>query len=217
MIDTLIAASPLLLEAVGQTLLLAAISIAAALVLGFFLAELSILGGRFCEFLVRFLVEAIRGIPILVFIFLTYYILPVMGIRIDKFYVAIIALAVFFSAFSTEIFRGSFRSISRGQTESGKAMGMSIWQIQTIVLLPQVVRTSLPALMNLAAIIIKATSLVSIIGVWELTLATNELVMRTMAPFTFFIVAMIIYFIICYSIVRTAQHLLRRMNLSQKP
>ncbi len=71
--------------------------------------------------------------------------------------------------------------------------------------------------MNLAAIIIKATSLVSIIGVWELTLATNELVMRSMAPFTFFILAMIIYFIICYSIVRTAQHLLRRMNLSQKP
>jgi ABC-type amino acid transport system permease subunit len=93
---------------------------------------------------------------------------------------------------------------------------MGHWKIQIVVLLPQALRIALPALMNLAAIVIKATSVVSIIGVWELTLATNEAVMRTLAPFTFFIAALAMYFVLCYGTVRCAALLSKRLNRSQR-
>ena len=215
MIDMLLAAAPLLAQALGQTLLLALIAIVCALLLGFALAEISVLAGRWVALFIRILIEAVRGVPVLVFVLLTYYTLPVLGLRVDKFLAGALALSIFFSAFAAEIFRGALRTIPRGQTESGKALGMTTWKVQTIVLLPQMLRVALPALMNLAAIIVKCTSIVSIIGVWELTLATNELVMRHMAPFTFFIVALLLYFVICYSLVRAAQHLSNRLNQSQ--
>lgn len=215
MMNMVIDSIPILAEALGQTLLLSLLAIVAAFLLGFILAEISILGGRWAAVLIRVLVEAIRGVPVLVFVLLTYYTLPMLNIHVDKFVAGSAALSIFFAAFAAEIFRGALKTIPRGQAESGKALGMTTWKIQMIVLLPQMVRIAIPALMNLAAIIIKCTSIVSIIGVWELTLATNELVMRNMAPFTFFLVALVLYFIICYSLVRAAHFLSLRLNRAQ--
>jgi His/Glu/Gln/Arg/opine family amino acid ABC transporter permease subunit len=212
----LINAAPLLGKALLQTLLIALVSITLAFTIGFVLAEISILGGKTVGFLTRCLTEAIRGIPLLVFVFLVYYLLPRMGLYIDTMYSGCVALSVFFAMYVAEILRGAFRAISKVQSEAGLALGMSNWKVQTIVLLPQATRIALPPLMNLAAIMIKATSVVSIIGVWELTLATNELVMRTMAPFTFFLAALVMYFVLCYGTVRCASHLSKRLNKSQR-
>ncbi|MCW5259618.1 amino acid ABC transporter permease [Verminephrobacter eiseniae] len=214
--DMLVNAAPLLTKALGQTLLFSLISMCIAFVLGFLLAEVSILGGRVTAFVTRCLIEGVRGVPLLVFVFLTYYSLPKLGIRLDAMYSGCIALAVFFSMYVAEIFRGAFRTIPKVQTEAGMALGMSHWKIQIIVLLPQALRIALPSLMNIAAIVIKATSVMSIIGVWELTLATNELVMRTLAPFTFFVAALVLYFVLCYSMVRSATYLSNRLNKSQR-
>lgn len=209
-------AAPLLLQALGQTLLLALITCGLSLVLGFFIAEAGLLGGRAVSFVLRCLIEGIRGIPLLVFVFLIYYLLPQLGINIDTFYSGCVALALFFSTYVSEILRGAFRTIPKVQTEAGKALGMGHWKIQFIVVLPQALRIALPSLMNLAAIVIKATSVVSIIGVWELTLATNEAVMRTLAPFTFFLAALGMYFVLCYGTVRGAGYLSRRLNRSHR-
>lgn len=209
-------AAPLLLQALGQTLVLALITTLLALVLGFLIAEAGMLGGRLVAFALRCVIEGIRGIPLLVFVFLIYYLLPRLGIFIDTFYSGCVAMALFFATYVAEILRGALRTIPRVQIEAGKALGMRHWKIQLVVVLPQAVRIALPALMNLAAIVIKATSVVSIIGVWELTLATNEAVMRTLAPFTFFIAALGMYFVLCYGTVRSAAYLSKRMNRSQR-
>jgi polar amino acid transport system permease protein len=212
----LLNAMPLLGKALGQTLLISLVSISIAFALGFLVAEASILGGRAVALVTRGLIEAVRGIPLLVFVFLTYYLLPKIGLHVDTMYSGCIALSIFFAMFVAEILRGAFRTISKVQTEAGMALGMSYWKIQTIVLLPQALRIALPSLMNLAAIMIKATSVVSIIGVWELTLATNELVMRTLAPFTFFIAALVMYFVLCYGTVCSASYLSNRLGKSQR-
>jgi len=214
--EMLVNAAPLLGKALGQTLLISLISICIAFVLGFLIAEASLLGGRAVAFLTRCLIEAVRGIPLLVFVFLTYYLLPKVGLHIDTMYSGCVALSVFFAMFVAEILRGAFRTISKVQTEAAMALGMSRWKIQTVVLLPQALRIALPSLMNLAAIVIKATSVVSIIGVWELTLATNELVMRTLAPFTFFLAALAMYFALCYGTVCSANYLSSRLGKSQR-
>src|SRR5882757_5686534 len=214
--EMLVNAAPLLGKALGQTLLISLISICIAFVLGFPIAEVGLLGGRAVAFVTRCLVEAVRGIPLLVFVFLTYYLLPKIGLYVDTMYSGCVALSIFFAMFVAEIFRGAFRTISKVQTEAGMALGMSYWKIQTVVLLPQALRIALPSLMNLAAIVIKATSVVSIIGVWELTLATNELVMRTLAPFTFFLAALVMYFVLCYGTVCSATYLSSRLGKSQR-
>jgi His/Glu/Gln/Arg/opine family amino acid ABC transporter permease subunit len=212
----LLNAAPLLGKALGQTLLISLVSICIAFALGFLLAEASILGGRAVALATRCLIEAVRGIPLLVFVFLTYYLLPKIGLHVDTMYSGCIALSIFFAMFVAEILRGAFTAISSVQTEAGMALGMGYWKIQAIVLLPQALRIALPSLMNLAAIVIKATSVVSIIGVWELTLATNELVMRTLAPFTFFIAALAMYFVLCYGTVCSANYLSSRLGKSQR-
>ena len=212
----LLNAAPLLGQALIQTLLISLVSIVLAFAMGFVLAEISLLGGPVLAFMTRSLTEAVRGIPLLVFVFLVYYLLPRIGLQIDTLYSGCVALSIFFAMYVAEILRGAFRTIARVQTEAGMALGMSTWKIQTVVLLPQALRIAMPALMNLAAIVIKATSVVSIIGVWELTLATNELVMRTMAPFTFFIAALVMYFVLCFGTVRAASVLSKRLDRSQR-
>ncbi|MDB5820912.1 MAG: polar amino acid transporter, inner rane subunit [Rhizobacter sp.] len=212
----LLNAAPLLGKALVQTLWISLIAIVLSFVLGFVIAEIGILGGRVAGFVTSCVTEAVRGIPLLVFVFLVYYLLPKVGLNVDTMISGCVALSVFFAMYVAEILRGAFRTISKVQTEAGMALGMSAWKIQTIVLLPQALRIALPSLMNLAAIVIKATSVVSIIGVWELTMATNELVMRTLAPFTFFVAALVMYFILCYGTVRSATWLSARLNRSQR-
>ena len=215
-LQQLINAAPLLLRALEQTLLIAAASIVISVALGLALAEIGLLGGRAATFVTRCLIEAVRGVPLLVFVFLTYYLLPKAGLNVDTIYSGSIALSLFFAVYAAEIFRGAFRTIPKVQAEAGLALGMRTWQIQFIVLLPQAVRVALPSLMNLSAIMIKATSVVSIIGVWELTLATQEIVMRTLSPFTFFTAALVMYFVLCYGTVTTGALLAKRLNKAQR-
>lgn len=216
MMGSLANAAPILVSAVWETLKLSAATIVGALVLGLILAEVSLQGGRIAAAGVQIVTQLIRGTPVLVFVFLVYYLLPVAGIRLEKTSTAIVSLSVFFSVFFSEAFRSAVAAIPRGQRQSGLAVGMSRWDVERIVVLPQAFRIALPQMMNLSAIVVKSTSIVSIIGAWELTYATNELVMRTMQPFQYLLTAMGVYFCICYSLVRMGKHLGRRLSVSQK-
>jgi His/Glu/Gln/Arg/opine family amino acid ABC transporter permease subunit len=214
--NQIIRSLPVLFEALQQTLLLSALTIVFSGLLGFVIGEISTLAGRLAGWLVRMYVEFVRGIPLLVFIFLFYYLLPAAGIQTDAFSSAVMSLVLYFSAFVAEIVRGAVQSIPQGQINSGLALGMRRLKVERIVVLPQAFRIALPPLLNLCSIIVKSTSLVSIIGVWELTYATREIVMRTVLPFEFFIFAMIIYFVVCYSIVRASKFLESKMTMAHR-
>src|SRR3546814_12966294 len=100
--------------------------------------------------------------------------LPLIEVQMTGFAASIIALSLYFSGFVAEIIRGAIETIPRTQLQSALALGMRRFRAEIIVVIPQAIRIALPSLLNLSSIAIKSTSLVSIIGVWELTYATPE-------------------------------------------
>lgn len=205
-----IRSSNILLDALVQTMALALTTMVCAAMAGLLLAEISRSRYRVPRWLVGRYVDLVRGVPILVFLFLIYYLLPLFGLSLPRFFSAVIALSLYFSGYTAEVMRGAMTAIPSGQIQSAVALGMRKLQLELVVVLPQALRIAIPPLMNLSSIIIKSTSLVSIIGVWELTLATREIAVRTIMPLQFFTLALVIYFIVCFSIVQIGRYMEKR-------
>lgn len=161
--------------------------------------------------LVRLYVDFIRGTPVLVLILASFYILGTIGWRLDAFEAGVLALAIFCSSHVGEIVRGALAAIPRGQTEAAKAIGLSFSQTFAYVLLPQAARLALPAWVNTAAEIVKASTLLSIIGVAELLLATQEVIARTFMSLPFYFLAGLIYFVVNTAIERLGKYVERRL------
>lgn len=212
--DEILRSAPILAKAFLSTLELSAATIVLAALVGVLVGELASLGGPVTNWVVRRYVDIVRGIPVLVFIFLIFYLLPLIGLRLGTFTSAVIALATYFSAFIAEIVRGAIAAIPAGQVQSGYALGMTRLRIEWYVIAPQAMRIALPPLLNQCAIAIKTTALASVIGVWELTFATREIVVRTAMPYQFFILLMVIYFCFCFSIVALSKFVERRLAIT---
>ena len=145
-------------------------------------------------------VEVLRNIPLLVVIYLVYFGLAQIGLRVDNFNSALIALTLNAGSYMTEIFRGGLASIGRGQYEAARSQGMTTVQMYRLVIFPQVFRVIYPPLGNLFIGIVIGSSLASVIGVNDLAqwmhMAGNES-FRYMETF---LVAGIIYVVLCQSI-----------------
>lgn len=159
---------------------------------------------------VRLLVDVVRGIPVLVLILFTFYGLAILKVKISPFAAGVVALSLFCAAHVAETLRGAVQSIPVGQTEAGKAIGLTFTQRLLWVILPQAVRRALPPWINTTAEIVKGTTLVSIIGVVELLLATQQAVSRTYKPLELYGVAFAIYFLVCFLIAQAGAALERR-------
>ena len=128
-------------------------------------------------------VEIVRAIPLLVLILWIYYGLPIMtGISFSPFVSGIIALSISESAFQAEIFRAGINSIKKSQWEAGSSLGLSFFRKLRLVILPQAIKNILPAIGNQFVYVLKMSSLVSIIGIGDLTRKANELVVTTYRP-----------------------------------
>jgi len=150
---------------------------------------------RFIRWPFQFYVWFVRGTPTLIQIFIVYFGLPQVGVRMSPFVAGVIALGVNSGAYVAEIVRGGLLAIPKGQTESSLALGMSYWQLMSRIILPQVVRIILPPITNEATTTLKNTSLLSTITVVELTLHAQIVIARTFRPFDFYIVAAVLYLI----------------------
>ncbi len=134
-----------------------------------------------------------RGTPILVQLLVVFYLLPTIGINIHPVLAAIIALALNTAAFQGEIYRAGLQAIPRGQVEAAHMLGLSEWRIRTRLLLPQTFRLMLPALVSEIVIIIKNSSLVSVIAVTELTRVSQQVASNSFRPLESYLIAGIIY------------------------
>jgi His/Glu/Gln/Arg/opine family amino acid ABC transporter permease subunit len=143
-------------------------------------------------------VEAFRGTPLLIQIFLIFFGLPSLGIYFDPIPAGILALSLNSAAYQAEIFRGGVQSISKGQMEASRAMGLSYNQTLLNVIIPQGLRNALPAYTNEFITMIKDSSLVSVIGVMELTMRGKIVIGMTFQPFVVYIFIAIMYFIMTY-------------------
>lgn len=126
--------------------------------------------------LCTFYIEVVRAVPSVSILLLAAFLLPLLfprGVSLDMLWRVWGGLVLFAAAYLAEVLRGGLQSIPRGQIEAAQALGLSYWQIQTCITLPQAVRVTLPALMNSAISIFKETSLVTVVSVFELTGALN--------------------------------------------
>lgn len=187
-----------MLDAASKTILLASVAIVMSTIVGVIGGVTSVLGGRLVEGVVLAFVYVLRGIPILVQLFLVYFGLPFFGVRVSPYAVAIIAISLHMGALVTEVVRGALLALPKQQSESGLALGMTPMTLMIEVLAPQALRAALPPYVSLIPVTIKATSLASVISIWELTLASKEIANQTLATFEVFGVAFAIYFIICF-------------------
>jgi polar amino acid transport system permease protein len=183
-----------LVSGLGMTLSLSLTAMAISTLLGLLVALPGLSERRWLRVINRVYVETIRSVPILVMILWVYYGLPVVaGIAIGVFWAGVIALAVSDSAFQAEIFRAGVQSIHKGQVEASRALSLSYADMMRFVILPQAIRRILPALGNQFVYVLKMSSLVSVIGMQELTRKANELVVTEYRPLEIYTILVLEY------------------------
>ncbi len=200
-----------LLRGAGMTVLMAAGSIVPATVCGVLLALAQVFGNQAVRSIVVAYLFLIRGIPLLVLLTFTYYLLPLTGIDLPPFWGVVMVFAFYYAAFMSEVFRAGILSLPRAQWDAARSLGMTQRLMLQIVIFPQALRLASPPFVSLCANLVKATSLVSIVGLWELTMASREIVERTLAPFQIFLGAAVVYFCICYTLALYGRYLERRV------
>ncbi len=172
-----------LISGISITIYISIISIILAMIIGLVIALPSLSNNKFLSYFNIAYVEIVRAIPLLVLILWIYYGLPIVsGISFSPFVSGVIALTISESAFQAEIFRAGINSINKGQHEVAGSLGMDFWKKMRFVILPQAIKVVLPALGNQFVYVLKMSSLVSIIGIADLTRKANELVTTTYRP-----------------------------------
>jgi His/Glu/Gln/Arg/opine family amino acid ABC transporter permease subunit len=203
-----------LLSGLTTTIFISVISIIISMILGFVVAVPSLAKSKFLTYINISYVEIVRAIPLLVLILWIYYGLPIMtGISFSPFVSGIIALAISESAFQAEIFRAGINSIKKAQWEAGSSLGLNFFKRLRLVILPQAIKNILPALGNQFVYVLKMSSLVSIIGIGDLTRKANELVVSTYRPleiYTFLILEYLILILIVSFFVRKLERKLKQ-------
>ncbi len=203
-----------LLSGLTTTIFISIISIVISIFLGLVIAIPSLAKNKFLTYLNISYVEIVRAIPLLVLILWIYYGLPIMtGISFSPFVSGIIALSISESAFQAEIFRAGINSIKKAQWEAGSSLGLNFFRKLRLVILPQAIKNILPAIGNQFVYVLKMSSLVSIIGIGDLTRKANELVVTTYRPleiYTFLIFEYLILILIVSFCVRKLEKKLKK-------
>ncbi|MEL0166480.1 MAG: amino acid ABC transporter permease, partial [Alphaproteobacteria bacterium] len=165
----------------------------------------------------RTYVELVRAVPILVLILWVYYGLPqIAAISISVFWAGVIALAISDSAFQAEIFRAGIQSVDRGQYEAAHSISLNYRDTMRYVILPQAIKRILPALGNQLVYMLKMSSLVSVIGMQELTRRANELVVTEYRPLEIYTVLVLEYLVLILLVSAGVRWLERRFAASER-
>ena len=203
-----------LLSGLTTTIYISVVSIIISMFLGLIIAIPSLAKNKFLTYINIGYVEIVRAIPLLVLILWIYYGLPIMtGISFSPFVSGIIALAISESAFQAEIFRAGINSIKKAQWEAGSSLGLNFFKRLRLVILPQAIKNILPAIGNQFVYVLKMSSLVSIIGIGDLTRKANELVVTTYRPleiYTFLILEYLVLILIVSFFVRKLEKNLKK-------
>ncbi len=202
-----------LISGITITIYISVISIFLAMIIGLLITLPSLSKNKFLNYLNITYVEIIRAIPLLVLILWIYYGLPIIsGISFSPFVSGIIALTISESAFQAEIFRAGINSIKKAQWEAGSSLGLTFFARLRLIILPQAIKNILPALGNQFVYVLKMSSLVSVIGIADLTRKANELVVTTYRPleiYTFLILEYLILILFVSYLVRKLEKKLK--------
>jgi His/Glu/Gln/Arg/opine family amino acid ABC transporter permease subunit len=209
----------MLLAAMGETLLLALLSLALACVLGLFFGLLNVVRNRACNFIGTLYVDAIRGWPLIVLAYFIYFGIPYgmqaigfISFRLNALQAGTIALALNCGAYMAEIIRAGIQSVDRGQMEAARSLGLSYGKSMSLVVLPQAIRTMVPSIINQFIITLKDTSILSVIGFPELTNTGKTVAANTMQSLQTWFIVGLIYMVVIITLSKASKALERRIN-----
>ena len=206
-----------LLDGLYHTIALSLTAILISIILGLLVALPGLASQRPARVVNRVYVELVRAVPILVLILWVYYGLPqVADISISVFWAGVLALAISDSAFQAEIFRAGIQSIDRGQHEAAHSISLSYVDKMRYVILPQAIKRILPALGNQLVYMLKMSSLVSVIGMEELTRRANELVVTEYRPLEIYTVLVLEYLVLILVVSAAVRWFEMRMGAADK-
>lgn len=205
-----------ILLAVRWTLLLSLIAFLGGAVGGLAVALARTGEIRALRLLARGYITVFQGTPLLMQLFLAFFVPSIFGINVDPWTAAALGLSLHASAFLGEIWRGSIETVPRGQTEAATALGLRYWPRMALVVVPQAVRIAIPPTIGFLVQLIKATSLASIIGFVELTRAAQIINNATFRPFTLFGLVALVYFVICWPLSAYSRRIERKLTLASR-
>jgi len=155
-------------------------------------------------------VEIVRGSPFLLIVYAVFFILPYIGIEFDAFTTGVIVLSITAVSYLSEIFRSGLLSIDKGQFESADALGLSYVQKLRLIILPQVIKMTIPSIIGQIVMTIKDTSIISLVGYAEVLRTSRQVMQLTLEPFTAFAIASGYFVLVCYPLILISKRLERR-------
>lgn len=204
------------IEGAKLTLYLAFFTVLLGTLLGLLLSLMRLSNNKFLKLLSSMYVEFLRGTPLLVQIYIIYYGLPSLGIEFSDILAGVIALSINSSAYVSEIIRAGLEAVDNGQMEAARSLGMSYGQAMKHIIIPQGFKNILPALGNEFIVVIKESSIVSVIGLHDLMYNANIIRGNTFRPFEPLIIAALIYFIMTFTLSKVLGILERKMKAYDK-
>jgi polar amino acid transport system permease protein len=209
MVDVIWITMPFLLDGLWMTIKISLITILCGSILGFVVGMLRTVGGRPVSATLGLYIHALRGTPFLVHLYVIYFVLPATGIlwlQFEAFPAAVIALSLYTSTYVAEIVRSAIQAVPRGQSEAARSTGMTALQSMWHVVLPQALKLMIPPMGGVYVIIIKGTSIVSVIGISELVRAGEHATQRHPRDLMLIYgVVALMYFAYCYPVLRIAR------------
>ena len=206
-----------LLSGVQWTVALTLACVALSVVLGFLIYLPRVANNPWLNALNRGIVELFRSIPPLVSILWVYYGLPVLtGVDFNPFVSGVVALSLYGGAFMAEIYRGGVQSIARGQFEAADSIGLSTFDKLVFVIFPQALRRCLPAMGNQFVILLKMSSLVSVIGLAEVVRRANELAVTEYRPLEIYTFLVLEYLVLVLLVSAGVRWMERRLGADER-
>ena len=204
---------PFFLKGVWMTVAVAGLSLIAGTVIGFICGIMRAGRNKPARLIIGLWVDLIRGTPFLVQVFIIFFILPGIGIELEAFPAAVIALSNLTASFICEIVAGGILAVPKGQREAATSAGLSYYQQLRFIVLPQAMRTIMPPLVGQYVLLVKDSSVVSAIGVVDITRVGWLTVQRVPEGLMVFGLVGLLYFAICYPLINLSGFLERRMTV----
>ena len=200
---------PFLLEGLWMTFKISLITIFFGSILGVLIGTLRTLNYWIINLPLGLFIHSIRGTPFLIHLYVVFFMLPATGIswlQLDAFPAAVIALSFYTSTYVAEIVRSAIQAVPRGQSEAARSTGMNALQAMWYVILPQAIKLMIPPMGGVYVIIIKGTSIVSVIGIAELVRAGEHATQRHPKELmVIYGMTALLYFAYCYPVLRFAK------------
>jgi His/Glu/Gln/Arg/opine family amino acid ABC transporter permease subunit len=202
------------LDGAKFTLIIAFFSVLLGVIGGTIFALMKISKNMVLNIIASTYVEIIRGTPVLVQLYLIFYGLPYLGLDLPDMIAGIIALSINSSAYVAEIIRGGINAVDKGQMEAARSLGMSYNMAMRSIIIPQAVKTIIPVLGNEFIVIIKESSIVSVIGIHELSYNADTVRGNIFKPFEPLLISAFMYFVMTFTLSKFMKRVEERMNIS---